>query len=349
MLGPVMLDIAGCELTEEDRNRLQHPLVGGVILFARNYASPAQLQTLTEEIHALRNPPLIIAIDQEGGRVQRCRAGFTRLPPMRALGELWDTHPHKAKQLAELLGFVLASELRACGVDFSFTPVLDLDFGSSTVIGDRAFHSDPQAVADLAHQLILGLKRGGMANVGKHFPGHGYVVADSHIDVPVDERNFADIEMQDLLPFRQLIDYGLTAIMPAHVIYPAVDDKPAGFSPRWIGQILRRDMQFDGVVFSDDLSMEGARVAGGIVDRALAALHAGCDMVLVCNNPQAADELLRGLQWDMPAVSLSRLILMHGMGPVSGMDKLHEQHDYAAALHAISGLGLQSGELPLNA
>lgn len=347
MLGPVMLDVAGLTLTDEDRTRLSHPLVGGVILFARNYQSPAQLQALTAEIHALRNPPLLIAIDQEGGRVQRCRDGFTRFPPMRVLGELWDEHPQQARHMAEQLGFVLASELRACGVDFSFTPVLDLDYGSSSVIGDRAFHRDPQAVADLSHELIRGLKRGGMASVGKHFPGHGFVQADSHIDVPVDERTYADIAMQDLIPFRQLVDYGLTAIMPAHVIYPQVDDKPAGFSRIWLQQVLRGELGFDGVIFSDDLSMEGARVAGGIVERGMAALNAGCDMVLVCNNPQAADELLRGLQWDMPAVSLSRLIRMHGLGPITGMEKLHESHDYANSRHMIAGLGQKSGELPL--
>lgn len=346
-LGPVMLDVLGTELTGEERQRLMHPLVGGVILFTRNYESPTQLTRLTREIHALRNPPLLIAVDHEGGRVQRFREGFTRLPPMRALGRIWDAHPHQAKHFAQLTGMVLASELRACGVDFSFTPVLDLDHGESGVIGDRAFHRNPQAVAELAHSLMQGLKQAGMASVGKHFPGHGYVRADSHLEVPVDERDFADLEMCDLIPFRQMIDFGLNAIMPAHVIYPRVDSRPAGFSPVWLQDILRKSMRFDGVIFSDDLSMEGASVAGGVVQRAEAALHAGCDMALICNNPATADELLAGLHWNMPAVSLARLVRMHGKPHPASLVELHEDAHYVNAVHTIGSIGVKDGDLPL--
>lgn len=257
-LGPVMLDVAGTQLTLEDEARLLHPLTGGVILFKRNYESPDQLIALTTAIRALRTTPLLIAVDHEGGRVQRFREGFTRIPPMRELGKIWDAHPQRARHLAQQAGYVMAAELRGCGVDFSFTPVLDVDYGQSSVIGDRSFHSDPQAISELAHSLLLGLKQGGMHTVGKHFPGHGYVKADSHLAIPVDEREFVDIEQCDLVPFRQMIHFGLTAIMPAHVIYPKVDSRPAGFSPVWLQKILRQQMAFEGCIFSDDLSMEGA-------------------------------------------------------------------------------------------
>lgn len=346
-LGPVMLDLCGTELTAEEAERLRHPLVGGVILFARNYESPRQLTALTAAIHAARREHLLIGVDHEGGRVQRFREGFTRIPPMRRLGEIWDEHPQRARKLAHQVGYVLAAELRACGVDFSFTPVLDLDYGSSTVIGDRAFHRDPQAVAELAHHLMLGLKEAGMACVGKHFPGHGFVAADSHLAIPVDERELADIELEDMVPFRQMTDFGMTAIMPAHVIYPRVDDRPAGFSPVWLKQILRGELGFNGVIFSDDLSMEGAKVAGGVVARARAALDAGCDMVLVCNDPDSAAELLAGLDRPMPATSLARLARMHGRPHPASLVALHEDAHYAAAVHAIGGIAPTSGDLPL--
>ena len=216
-------------------------------------------------------------MDHEGGRVQRFRDGFTRLPPMRLLGKLWDSDPRRAQEAARQVGFVLAAELRAHGVDFSFTPVLDVDFGESGVIGDRAFHRDPQGIAELAHALQSGMREAGMATVGKHFPGHGFVKADSHTEVPVDERDYEDIEMVDLLPFRRMTDYGMAAVMPAHVIYPRVDHKPAGFSRVWLQDILRGRLAFEGVIFSDDLSMEGASTQGGIVDRGVSALEAGCD------------------------------------------------------------------------
>jgi beta-N-acetylhexosaminidase len=252
-----MLDVEGKQLNDSDRRRLCHPLTGGVILFSRNYESPRQLEELTSEIHRLRSPPLLIAVDHEGGRVQRFREGFTRLPPMRALGAVWDEHPQRARHLARDAGYVLAAELRAHGVDLSFTPVLDLDFGNSAVIGNRAFHSQPEAVIELAGALIEGLALAGMAACGKHFPGHGFIAADSHTDVPVDPRSFAQIEAADLIPFRELGARGLSSVMPAHVIYPDVDDQPAGFSKIWLSQILRSQMKFQGVIFSDDLSMEG--------------------------------------------------------------------------------------------
>jgi beta-N-acetylhexosaminidase len=345
--GPVMLDVLGKRLTAEDEARLRNPLVGGVILFSRNYESPAQLAELTASIHALRTPPLLIAVDHEGGRVQRFRDGFTRIPPMRELGKIYDEHPKRAKHLAQQVGYVLASELRACGVDFSFTPVLDIDYGASSVIGDRAFHAEPQAIAELAHSLLLGLKQGGMPTVGKHFPGHGFVCADSHLEIPVDERSYTDIELCDLIPFRQMVDFGLTAVMPAHVIYPKVDPRPAGFSKVWLKDILRGELGFEGCIFSDDLSMEGATVAGGIVQRAEAALNAGCDMVLVCNKPESADELLAGLKWNLPAPSKARLAQMHGHAHPKSLVQLHEDADFIKALHEVGSIGMREGELPL--
>jgi beta-N-acetylhexosaminidase len=287
-----MLDVAGAELTVEDRERLTHPSVGGVILFARNYVWAPQLDLLTATIGALRDPPLLIAVDHEGGRVQRFREGFTELPPMRTLGERWDRDAPGAADEAERFGRIIASELAAHRIDFSFTPVLDLDHGQSSVIGDRAFHRNPDAVADLAGALCRGLRAGGMAAVGKHFPGHGFVIADSHTETPVDDRALALLENDDLLPFRALIGNGLEGIMPAHVVYPAIDPRPAGFSDVWLRTILRERMGFDGMIFSDDLSMAGAGVAGDVVARADAALTAGCDMVLVCNDAPAADMLL---------------------------------------------------------
>jgi beta-N-acetylhexosaminidase len=344
-LGPVMLDIQGVQLTALEEVRLRHPKVGGVILFRRNYESTDQLVQLTAAIRLIR--PLLIAVDHEGGRVQRFREGFTRIPPMRELGRIWDAHPVQARHLAFQAGYVIASELRGCGIDFSFTPVLDIDYGHSSVIGDRAFHSDPEAVSGLAHQLLLGLKSGGMHTVAKHFPGHGYVAADSHLSIPVDERAFVDIELCDLVPFRQMIHFGLTGIMPAHVIYSKVDSRPAGFSPVWLQDILRQQMEFSGCIFSDDLSMEGATVAGNIVQRAVAALNAGCDMVIVCNRPDLADELLNGLHWQMPAVSLARLIQMRGGHHPLTMKKLHELPQFIKAQREIADIGIFSPQLPL--
>jgi beta-N-acetylhexosaminidase len=341
-----MLDLAGTELTADDRRRLVHPLTGGVILFSRNYENPDQLSRLTGEIRTLRLPPLVIAVDHEGGRVQRFREGFTAIPPMRELGRAWDANAQHALQLAVDAGFVLAAELRAHGVDLTFAPVLDVDYGSSGVIGDRAFHSDPRAIAELARSLLQGFRQAGMSGVGKHFPGHGHVRADSHLEVPVDERSYEEIDASDLVPFRQLIDAGIGGVMPAHVIYPDVDRHPAGFSPFWLKQVLRGRLGFGGLVFSDDLSMEGASVAGGVTARAQAALAAGCDMILVCNNPASLDELMGNLDYSMPAVSLVRLARLHGKPAVGGMVKLREDAHYARALHAIAGIGLRNGDLP---
>ncbi len=346
-LGPVMIDVEGTELNADDVRRLQHPLVGGVILFARNYVSPAQLKALTASIHAVRQPPLLIAVDHEGGRVQRFREGFTRIPAMREFGRVWDQSPKRARQLAEAAGWVLAAELRAHGIDFSFTPVLDIDYGSSGVIGDRAFHRNPQAIAELAQALMMGLKRGGMASVGKHFPGHGFVAADSHVAIPVDERSFSDIEHADVEPFRRMVDAGMQAVMPAHVIYPKVDEHPAGFSRIWLQQVLRKHLGFNGVIFSDDLSMEGAVVAGDVTQRAEAAFNAGCDMVLVCNRPDLVDQLLSSLDLRISAVSMARLARMHGHRPAPEITLLHENAEFMRAVHDIAALGVADGDLKL--
>jgi beta-N-acetylhexosaminidase len=326
---PVVLDIAGTELSAADRRRLKHPLTGGLILFARNWVDRRQLTELTTALKRVR-PDLLICVDHEGGRVQRFRSdGFTHLPPMRALGELWMKDPLRATDAATACGYVLASELRACGVDFSFTPVLDLDFGASSVIGDRSLHRDARVATLLAKSLMHGLLLAGMGNCGKHFPGHGYVKADSHVAVPVDRRSLKAILADDARPYAAL-STSLTAVMPAHVVYPKVDHRPAGFSPRWLRDILRGQLDFNGAIFSDDLSMEGARHlgphraapsgptsggrstrsgdtgsdgAGGdlsYAEAAAVAIDAGCDMVLLCNQSvdggQAVDALLEGLQ-----------------------------------------------------
>ena len=290
--GPVFLGVEGMDLSADDRARLAHPLVGGVILFARNYESPSQVKALTAAIRALRTPSLLIAVDHEGGRVQRFRDGFSAIPPMRTLGELWDRDVAKAAKEATRIGRTIADELRQHGVDFSFTPVLDVDHGASAVIGDRAFHRNPNAIAHLASALHDGLRAGGMAAVGKHYPGHGHVVADSHTDLPVDERDLAALVIDDLVPFGALIHRGLEAIMPAHVVYPAVDDQPAGYSRKWLQEILRGRLGFDGLIFSDDLGMAGAQGVGDLVARAEASVAAGCDMVLACNDFEGADSLL---------------------------------------------------------
>lgn len=336
--GPLMIDVEGLSLNEDDKRRLQHPLVGGVILFSRNYQDPVQLSALTQQIADLRHPPLPITVDHEGGRVQRFRSGFTRLPAMRVLGELFAKDANAADEAAEAVGLVLAAELRAHGVDFSFTPVLDLDWGRSGVIGDRSFSKDPQIVSRLAAALIRGLKQGGMGSCGKHFPGHGWVEADSHVAIPVDERSMAEIET-DMQPYHEL---ALDAVMPAHVIYPVLDERPAGFSARWLEK-LRLECQFDGIIFSDDLSMEGASVAGNIVDRANAAWDAGCDVLLVCNKPDFVDQLLA--EWTPEAqpkraARLPNLLGGAGLGESRPLTRaqLDANPAYQAALKLIQSL-----------
>lgn len=345
-LGPLMLDIAGTELDDDDKKRLTHPLTGGVILFSRNFSSRKQLTTLTTEIRKLRTPPLLIAVDHEGGRVQRFKEDFTKLPAMRELGKIWDKHKVRAHRFAKQVGFVLATELLVSGVDLSFAPVLDIDYGQSGVIGNRAFHRNPEIISDLAHYFMLGLKVGGMQAVGKHFPGHGYIKADSHLEKTIDQRRYADIEMEDMVPFRRMINFGLNGIMAAHVIYPEVDQYPAGFSHIWLQDILRKELQFEGCIFSDDLSMQGAAHFESITECATAALEAGCDMILVCNNTQAVDELLNTLRWDISAASLARLTHMRGKGNFASMAKLREDVDYIQAVHGISAIDDPKAVLP---
>lgn len=337
MLGPVVIDVEGLRLTEQERHRLRHPLVGMVILFARNFQSPEQLSELTAEIHAVRDPPLLIAVDHEGGRVQRFRDGFTRIPAMAELGRLWDHDVLGACRTAVSTGYVLAAELRAHGVDFSFTPVLDLDWKRSRVIGDRAFHGDTRVVAMLASHLCHGLLLAGMANCGKHFPGHGWPVADSHHDIPVDERALKEILFVDAAPYRWL-GASLTSVMPAHVVYEQVDGLPAGFSRKWIEDNLRRKLGFSGVVFSDDLSMAGARVAGGLVESAQAAIDAGCDMILVCNDSASADQVLDGLRWRRPDVFDARLARIKPAGDALDRAALAKDVTYRHALADIEAL-----------
>jgi beta-N-acetylhexosaminidase len=311
-MGPVMADVRGLELQPEEREMLQHPAVGGVILFSRNYESAEQVHRLAEEIHRLREPPLLIAVDQEGGRVQRFRDGFFRLPPVGRLGSIYEQDRDRALRLAQEAGWLMASEVLSVGVDLSFAPVLDLDLGVSTVIGDRAFHRKPEVVAELAMSYQRGMHQAGMASVGKHFPGHGGVVADSHHSLPEDERSLADLELEDLIPFQRLMHNDLNGVMAAHVLYPQVDSQPAGFSRRWLNGVLRQRLGFQGVIFSDDLSMGGAEWAGDHPDRARMALQAGCDMVLVCNQPEQAARVIESLSgYNDPAAQL-RLARMHG-------------------------------------
>lgn len=311
-LGSVMVDLASTEMQPHEKERLMDPQVAGVILFTRNFESIEQLTRLTAEIHALRHPKLLIGVDHEGGRVQRFRQGFTRLPAMGKLGQLYEKDPPEALKLAEQVGWVMATELLACGVDFSFAPVVDLDYGDSRVIGDRAFHQDAVSVSRLAFQLMKGMHEAGMASVAKHFPGHGYIEADTHLEVAVDERDLMTITQQDLRPFLNLIENGIEAMMPAHVRYPKVDALPAGFSRKWLQEILRKQCHFEGAIISDDLSMQAAVEWGSPAERVKMALQAGCDLVLMCNDPKAADEVLAKLSWQADALSHARLIRLHG-------------------------------------
>jgi beta-N-acetylhexosaminidase len=310
-LGPLMIDLAGTTVTAEERELLEHPLVGGVILFTRNYTDPKQLSALVSAIHAARTPPLIVAVDHEGGRVQRFREGFSLLPPARRIGHEFDLDPRAGLALARALGWLMAAELRAHGVDISFAPCVDLDYGVS-FITDRAFHAQPEAVAQLSLAWMHGMREAGMAATAKHFPGHGAVVADSHVTLPVDRRTLEDLA-GDLSPYRRLIANALPAVMMAHVLYPAVDPAPASLSGRWIRDVLRGELRFQGVVFSDDLSMGGAAAAyGDVVARARQALSAGCDMLPICNNRVSVMELLEHLEVEPQPTSSLRLVRLHG-------------------------------------
>lgn len=312
MMGPLMIDVEGLTLTDEDVTRITHPMVGGIILFARNYKDAAQLKTLTDAIRKIRGHDFLIAVDHEGGRVQRFKEGFTTIPPMRKLGEIWDKDSNKANHLAFLIGQTIATELRVFDIDFSFTPVLDIDYSESTVIRDRAFHGNIETIKALASSLLEGLKEGGMHGVGKHFPGHGYIKTDSHLSISEDKRALDEIESKDMSIFISLIKQGLNAVMPSHVLYSAVDEHPAGFSRFWLKSQLREKYHFQGAIFSDDMGMKGAILGGEMKNRLLKALDAGCDMVLLCNSPQLVDEVLSQLHWKMSSESTERLLSMKG-------------------------------------
>jgi beta-N-acetylhexosaminidase len=311
-----MLDIDGLSLTPADRDLLREPAVGGVILFSRNYASPEQIIDLVAEIRASRSPPLIVAVDHEGGRVQRFREGFSSIPPMRRIGREFNRDVAAAERLAHQAGWLIAAELRSAGIDLCFAPCVDLDWGLSEIIGDRAFHAKPEAVGDLAAAFSRGLRSAGMAAVAKHFPGHGAVVADSHLALPVDRREYSDL-LDDMRPYDKLIGNGLIAgVMTAHVVYHELDDMPASFSEYWIGQELRSRLGFDGAVFCDDLSMKATSEYGSMPNRAMKALDSGCDMVLVCNDRPAAEKTVASLRDYSNPLSLVRLARLHGTGQV---------------------------------
>lgn len=337
MTGPVMLDLEGLELSAEEREIIQHPLVGGIILFTRNFDSLEQLRQLTQAIRTIK-PNLLIAVDHEGGRVQRFRQGFTHLPPMRTLGQRFEVDPKLACDSAQTIGWLMAAELLAFGIDLSFAPVLDLDHGCSTVIGDRSFHSQAETVSLLAQALIKGMHQAGMAAVGKHFPGHGAVIADSHIAIPIDERSLSDIKQQDLKPFAQLAKTGLDGVMPAHVIYSQVDQYPAGFSAVWLQQILRGELAFEGAIFSDDLVMQGASVIGDYIERAKQALAVGCDMILVCNDRKAAIQILDNVKYKLSPESQQRLQRMLGKAQYQEFKPLQKSMEWQQAVSKIESL-----------
>jgi len=345
-LGSVMVDIESRSLQSHEIERLMDPMVAGVILFTRNFESAEQIKQLTQEIHDLRHPKLLIGVDHEGGRVQRFRNGFTHIPPMRVLGELYEKDEKNSYDIAEKMGWLLAAELLSVGVDFSFAPVVDLDYGGSKVIGDRAFHGNSIAVGNLAFHLMQGMRKAGMASVAKHFPGHGYIEADTHLEVAVDNRSFAEIQQHDIQPFLRLIENGLDAVMPAHVIYPQMDNAPAGFSEYWLQNVLRKQCHFEGAIISDDMSMKAATEYGSAADRVQQALEAGCDLVLVCNDPLAADEVLSKVHWHSDTLSHARLIRLHAHGKFE-YSKLQYEPLWQAAVASINVLNQQQDQQEL--
>jgi beta-N-acetylhexosaminidase len=330
-----MIDVQGFSLTEEDRELLRHPLVGGVILFTRNFESVEQIERLIADIREARTPPVLVTVDHEGGRVQRFRKGFTVLPSMRTIGREYDLDGATGRQLARQCGWLMAAELRAVGVDMSFAPCVDLDYGVSSVIGDRAFHRDPRVVAELSISFMGGMREAGMVATAKHFPGHGAVVPDSHVAMPVDRRPLPDIE-DDLYPYRRLIANGLASVMAAHVIFPDVDELPAGFSSRWIRGELRGRLGFDGAVFTDDLSMAGAAVVGDALARAKAALAAGCDVLSLCNNRQGVLQVIDSLRGSGDPLSQVRMARLHGK-PGLSRQTLHASTEWQVCESTVKG------------
>src|SRR5512138_145924 len=344
-LGPLMIDVQGTTLTAEDRELLAHPLVGSVILFTRNFESIEQLTQLVADIRSIRTPPLLVTVDHEGGRVQRFRTGFTRLPAMRLIGREYDLDAATGRQLARQCGWLMAAELRAVGIDMSFAPCVDLDYGVSSVIGDRAFHRDPRVVADLAIAYMGGMRQAGMAATAKHFPGHGAVVPDSHVAMPVDRRPLADLD-DDIYPYRRLIDNGLASVMAAHVIFSEVDGMPAGFSRHWMQVELRDRLGFDGAIFTDDLSMAGAAVVGGPLERAEAALEAGCDVLSLCNDRKGVLQVIDSLRGSGDPLSQVRMVRLHGK-PGPSRATLQASAEWQACEGAVRGC-MERPDLKLN-
>jgi beta-N-acetylhexosaminidase len=339
-----MIGIADKTLSASDKQQLLHPAVAGVVVFSRNFESPEQLRALTESIHALRHPRLLVAVDHEGGRVQRFKTqGFTRLPAMNRLGLLHDEHPQQALRIAQDIGWLLAAELLACGVDFSFAPVLDLDYGNSSVIGDRAIHHNPHVVGELASHLVMGMNRAGMAAVGKHFPGHGHVVPDTHVAIAIDDRPLAALIGADMQPFKILVEQHLAAIMAAHVIYPQVDALPAGLSTVWLQDLLRQRCGFQGAIISDDLGMAAVSALADGATLAEGFRKAGCDLVLLCNDKHQIEQALAGLtQYDADPVQESRLIRLHGKPKQHhhSLSHLQASNDWLITIKRLEGVGL---------
>ncbi|MDR3491781.1 MAG: beta-N-acetylhexosaminidase [Gammaproteobacteria bacterium] len=332
-IGPIVFDLISTELSPEEREILQHPLIGGVIFFSRNFESPEQISQLSQEIRACRKSPILITVDQEGGRVQRFREGFLRLPAMGRIGQLYAESPQVALSLASTSGYLMASEILSVGVDLSFAPVLDIDYGNNEVIGLRAFHQDIDPLTSLAKAFMQGMQTAGMAAVGKHFPGHGAVTADSHLDLPIDSRSLKEVTEKDLVPFKHLIEFGIQGIMAAHILFPQIDTQPAGFSSYWLKEVLRKQLNFQGMIFSDDLNMKGAHIAGDFPDRAQAALEAGCDMVLICNDRTGLVKTIDGLPHNKFIVSDEKFLAIQGRfnnthQALKNTPMWREQHNY---------------------